>query len=135
VTQVRETRNKRRDDRAFARRVAPHLSRRSCVAIAALVPAAAGVTAGVLAYGATPSHEAQSPLGVPPELAHPGASDWPAPNHDLAGRRATVRSALTAANVSQLRVAWRFKFPEDTTAAGTFAGTPLAPQLIAYRLR
>jgi outer membrane protein assembly factor BamB len=103
----------------------PHLSRRGCFAIAALAPAAAGVTAGVLAYRANPPLKADPPLEIPPELARPGASDWPAPNYDLAGTRATDRSALTAANVSQLRVAWRFKFREDTTAAGTFAGTPV----------
>jgi glucose dehydrogenase len=44
---------------------------------------------------------------LPPELAG-HARDWPAPNGDLASHRAAGASSITAANVNQLEVAWRF---------------------------
>jgi outer membrane protein assembly factor BamB len=53
------------------------------------------------------------------------SAEWRAPNFDLAGDRASPHAAIDAENVSRLRVAWRFVFPEDTTFSGLDAATPL----------
>jgi outer membrane protein assembly factor BamB len=52
-------------------------------------------------------------------------AEWPSPNHDLAGTRATTATAIDARSVVQLRVAWRFRFPEQPTLSGVAASTPL----------
>jgi outer membrane protein assembly factor BamB len=60
---------------------------------------------------------------VPPELTQ-YAADWPAPMGNLAGTRATTNAAITAANVAQLQVAWRFPIAA-TSGYGGMSATPL----------
>jgi outer membrane protein assembly factor BamB len=51
-------------------------------------------------------------------------ADWPDPNLDLAGTR-NVPSPITTATIGRLRVAWRFRFPEQPTFSGVDASTAL----------
>jgi glucose dehydrogenase len=60
---------------------------------------------------------------IPPELTQ-YAGDWPAPQGNLAGTRAAVDSAITAATVGTLQVAWRLPI-EATGAYGGMTATPL----------
>ena len=60
---------------------------------------------------------------VPPELTQ-YAADWPVPMGNLAGTRAAANAAITAANVAQLQVVWRFPI-EATSAYGGMSATPL----------
>jgi glucose dehydrogenase len=60
---------------------------------------------------------------APPELTQ-FAADWPAPMGNLAGSRAAANAAITAANVAQLEVAWRFPIAA-VTAYGGMSATPL----------
>jgi outer membrane protein assembly factor BamB len=60
---------------------------------------------------------------VPPELTQ-YVADWPAPMGNLAGTRAAANSTITAANVAQLEVAWRFPIAA-TSAYGGMSATPL----------
>jgi outer membrane protein assembly factor BamB len=53
------------------------------------------------------------------------AGEWPAPNADLSSTRAAAGSAIDAASVSKLRVAWRFRFPTPPGFSGVFASTPI----------
>lgn len=57
---------------------------------------------------------------------------WPLPNNNLAGTRAVASSAITAANVSRLRVRWRFSFTEKPVFSGIFASTPIADRRTVY---
>jgi outer membrane protein assembly factor BamB len=51
-------------------------------------------------------------------------ADWPDPNLDLAGTR-NAPSPITKATIGRLRVAWRFRFPEQPTFSGVDASTAL----------
>jgi outer membrane protein assembly factor BamB len=53
------------------------------------------------------------------------AGGWPSPDHDLAGTRAAAATAIDARSVARLRVAWRFRFPEQPTFSGVAASTPV----------
>jgi len=57
---------------------------------------------------------------------------WRLPNSDLAGTRAVASSAITAANVSRLRVRWRFRFTAKPSFSGIFASTPIADRRTVY---
>lgn len=64
-----------------------------------------------------------------PDDPEPG--DWPLPNHDLSGSRATFASSITAANVGQLAPAWSYELP----AGGQFgiaATTPIVRGGVVY---
>jgi outer membrane protein assembly factor BamB len=57
-----------------------------------------------------------------------GSSDsatWTLPAGNLAGTRAASGSAISADNVSRLRVSWRFTPPDPLERYGRFASTPL----------
>jgi alcohol dehydrogenase (cytochrome c) len=56
----------------------------------------------------------------------PGQDDWPLPNGDLAGTRATAGSPIDAGNANELRVRWRFAFTAKPDFSGVFASTPVA---------
>jgi len=79
---------------------------------------------------ATPASETPSPTAraAPPapctalDAFAPG--DWPHPNYDLAGSRATFGSSITAENVDSLQVAWRYELPSGG-AFGIAATTPI----------
>ena len=58
--------------------------------------------------------------------SHHAAHDWPLPNADLASTRAADGSPIDAANVAQLRPAWRFPLRGYQTPSGVFASTPVA---------
>lgn len=80
----------------------------------------------VLAAAAT---AACSPLGTgdatdPPELGD-RATDWPAPNHDLAATRAAEHSEIDRESVARLRVRWRFRLRGEPAFSGLVASTPL----------
>jgi alcohol dehydrogenase (cytochrome c) len=53
-----------------------------------------------------------------------GSVPWTLPAGNLAGTRAATGSAISAGNVSQLSVSWRFA-PSDKERYGLFASTPL----------
>ena len=64
------------------------------------------------------------------------AGSWPYPNGDLANTRDAVGSAISLANVSQLREAWTFKL-SGTAAngvedAGSFAANPVVVNGVVY---
>ena len=61
----------------------------------------------------------------PPELGR-YAHEWPTPNGNLASTRTAAGSAIDAADVARLRVAWRFRFTAPPGFSGIFASTPLA---------
>src|SRR4051794_21441521 len=54
---------------------------------------------------------------VPPELTQ-YAADWPVPMGNLAGTRAATNAAITAANIDQLEVAWRFPIAATSAYGG-----------------
>jgi outer membrane protein assembly factor BamB len=51
--------------------------------------------------------------------------DWPLPNGDLEGTRAAADAQIDSANVSRLRVRWRFPFKARPSFSGIFASTPI----------
>ena len=63
--------------------------------------------------------------------ALPGASDWPWPNYDSTGSRATFASAITSANVKTLREAWRYVLPGGGPF-GAAATTPVITGGVIY---
>ncbi len=60
---------------------------------------------------------------IPPELTD-HAADWPAPMGNLAAQRAAVDSPITAENVAELEVAWRFPI-EASSAFGAVSAPPI----------
>jgi len=93
-------------------------SQRGTLALVAVVAAViAGVVAGV--FGFRGGHATQ-----PPELGR-YAHEWPAPNGNLSSTRAASGSAIDAADVAHLRLAWRFRFTAHPGFSGIFASTPL----------
>src|SRR6266540_144864 len=82
---------------------------------------------GLAAAWAAPGAAQEAPdlnpgPAVPTELTQ-YASDWPAPQGNLAGTRAAANSAITAANVGTLQVAWRLPI----TASGAYGGMTATP--------
>jgi outer membrane protein assembly factor BamB len=76
------------------------------------------------AVGLAASTRGVSGVGqAPPEWAA-NAGSWPAHNYDLANTRATTRTAINSANVSSLKVKWRFPL-KGVSAFGAFASTPI----------
>jgi alcohol dehydrogenase (cytochrome c) len=61
-----------------------------------------------------------------------GQDDWPLPNGDLAGTRATAGSPIDAGNANELRVRWRFAFTAKPDFSGVFASTPVADSNTVY---
>jgi outer membrane protein assembly factor BamB len=59
---------------------------------------------------------------MPPEITQ-YANDWPAPQANLSNHRAASNSAITAANVASLDVAWSF----PVKATGAFGGMTCTP--------
>lgn len=59
---------------------------------------------------------------APPEVTA-AAAEWPLPNRDYAGTRATFDSPINASNVASLKEAWSFELP----GAGTFGAGTAAP--------
>ena len=71
----------------------------------------------------TPRAAPPAPCTVPePPLA--AAPDWPHPNYDARGSRATFTSTITSENVRSLEVAWRYELPSGG-AFGIAATTPI----------
>jgi glucose dehydrogenase len=62
---------------------------------------------------------------LPPELTD-YAMDWPAPHGSLVAHRAAADSPITAANVGQLAVAWRFPI----AAAGAYGAVTAVPLVV-----
>lgn len=60
---------------------------------------------------------------IPPETAQ-YATDWPVPQGNLSATRSAVGSAITAENVSRLKVAWTFDLPA-TGAWGSVTANPI----------
>ena len=52
------------------------------------------------------------------------AADWPHPNYDATGSRATFTSTITSENVGRLKEAWRYELPSGG-AFGIVATTPI----------
>ena len=74
---------------------------------------------------ATPSPTAGTAQPAPctvPDAFAPG--DWPHPNYDPAGSRATFGSSIDSGNVGSLQVAWRYELPGGG-AFGIAATTPI----------
>jgi outer membrane protein assembly factor BamB len=70
------------------------------------------------------------PNGTPPEVSK-AASEWPAPNVDIANTRDASGSAIDSGNVSKLGVAWT----APITATGVFGGyaaTPVIAKGVVY---
>jgi alcohol dehydrogenase (cytochrome c) len=55
----------------------------------------------------------------------PAATDWAAPNGDLASTRAASGSAIDSGNVNRLAPAWRFRFRGAPGLSGIAASNPL----------
>ena len=64
-------------------------------------------------------------------VAAPAVADWPRPNHDLAGSRATFASGITAANVRTLERAWAYELPGGGQF-GIAATTPVIRDGVVY---
>src|SRR5579864_4979405 len=69
--------------------------------------------------------------GLSASAAGAGSGTWLLPAANLSGTRAAPGSALAAANVRTLTVAWRFA-PNDTERYGTFTSTPLIDDDTVY---
>jgi outer membrane protein assembly factor BamB len=93
------------------------IARRRAALAFVVAAAVAGAIGGVLASRGGHATD-------PPELGR-DAREWPAPNGNLASTRAAAGSPIDAANVAQLRVAWRFRFTAPPGFSGVFASTPL----------
>ncbi len=79
---------------------------------------------------ATPRAVTPAPCSGPaPPLT--GADDWPHPNYDVRGSRATFTSAITSANVRDLEEAWRYELPSGG-AFGIAATTPVIAGGVVY---
>ncbi len=59
------------------------------------------------------------------------ASDWPHPNYDAGGSRATFTSTITSENVGRLKEAWRYELPSGG-AFGIVATTPIVAGNTVY---
>ena len=57
---------------------------------------------------------------------------WASPNGDLASTRSNEGSAITAASVDRLRVAWRFRIRAKGGDYGLLSSTPLTRGGVAY---
>ncbi|MCY3505656.1 MAG: PQQ-binding-like beta-propeller repeat protein [Chloroflexi bacterium] len=80
----------------------------------------------------TPTPRAGPPApctGPEPPLAD--APDWPHPNYDAGGSRATFTSAITSDNVKSLEVAWSYELPSGG-AFGIIATTPIVSGGVVY---
>ena len=92
-------------------------------------PPAEGVSA--------PTESAESPTATAARprpcqaVEAPDAADWPRPNHDLAGSRATFASGITAANVRTLERAWAYELPGGGQF-GIAATTPVIRDGVVY---
>ncbi len=78
----------------------------------------------------TPRAAAPAPCSGPePPLAD--APDWPHPHYDAEGSRATFTAGITAANVGDLKEAWRYELPSGG-AFGIVATTPIVAGNTVY---
>jgi outer membrane protein assembly factor BamB len=103
------------------------LSARTIIAtcVLAMLPGCGGGGAKLTASGVT-----AFPNGTPPEVSK-AASEWPAPNVDIANTRDASGSAIDSGNVSKLGVAWT----APITATGVFGGyaaTPVIAKGVVY---
>ena len=108
------------------------------LAALALVLAACGDDGGGVP---TPTKSVSTPAQSPTATAArprpcqaveaPDAADWPRPNHDLAGSRATFASGITAANVRTLERAWAYELPSGRDF-GIAATTPIIRDGVVY---
>ena len=73
---------------------------------------------------ATPSPEATRPVPCTAPPATATAPDWPHPNYDASGSRATFTSTITSKNVGSLKEVWRYELPSGG-AFGIVATTPI----------
>ena len=73
---------------------------------------------------ATPSPEATRPVPCTAPPATATAPDWPHPNYDPMGSRATFTSTITSGNVGSLKEVWRYELPSGG-AFGIVATTPI----------
>jgi alcohol dehydrogenase (cytochrome c) len=104
-------------------KISSRLARRR-IRPALAVAGALMVLAVSAAVGLAASTRGASGVGqAPPEWAA-NAGSWPAHNYDLANTRATTRTAINSANVSSLKVKWRFPL-KGVSAFGAFASTPI----------
>ena len=84
-----------------------------------------------------PTESAESPTATAARprpcqaVEAPDAADWPRPNHDLAGSRATFASGITAANVRTLERAWAYELPSGRDF-GIAATTPVIRDGVVY---
>jgi len=83
------------------------------IAVLTLLIAATALASGPDGNGVT----------VPPEVAD-HAGDWPLPNKDYGNTRATVDSAISSKNISDLGIAWSFPIP-GIGAYGAAASNPV----------
>ena len=65
-----------------------------------------------------------APPPAPPRPATATAPDWPHPNYDASGSRATFTSTITSKNVGSLKEVWRYELPSGG-AFGIVATTPI----------
>jgi len=70
------------------------------------------------------------PAGIPPEVVR-NAAAWPLPNRDYASSRAAGDSAITAATIGMLAVAWRFPTP-GAGGIGNLSTTPIVVDDTVY---
>ena len=77
----------------------------------------------------TPAATRPAPCTAPPATA--AAPDWPHPNYDATGSRATFTSTITSENVGKLKEAWRYELPSGG-AFGIVATTPIVVGTTVY---
>lgn len=63
-------------------------------------------------------------LGLLALAGRAGASNWPQPNGNLSGTRATSATAISTRTIGRLQVRWHFDLPQGSPF-GAFASTPL----------
>ena len=100
-----------------------------------LVMAALGLVAAGCSSASSSSAQTTGATSTFADAATASGS-WPYPNGDLANTRDATGSAITSANVSQLREAWTFKLADpgatNVEGAGSLAANPVVADGVVY---
>ena len=105
---------------------------RACASWSArfLLPAALLAPVAMLAAGEGGSSAAQVTTRFPGAASPSG--QWPYPNGDLANTREAPGSAISSANVAQLREAWVFKVAGTAAAGVSYTGSLTAAPIVSH---